>query len=387
MRICAVGWYGTETIGDRAIFAGVLHIFNFFEGNIDVRLGSLYPFYSHRMLMEDTLLYEKLTNKKIQIDIFNSSCEDELKKNIFQSDLVIVAGGPLMDLDEMYMLRYAFRYAKKKNKKCLIAGCGVGPLFREEYQRCLLDIVSMSDGAIFRDAVSKKSLMQIADKFQFHIDGSCLETAIDPAVICAYKYKECMDTTVEQKYIAINFRDFPMEYTKSTMFNKYNVIDFVKKMLEEIRHSFNEDMLLVPMHYFCVGNDDRYFLNKLAMQLHMKNVYVQNVPLSLQETMDVYAVATLDVGMRFHSVVLQTILNGNNYIVDYTEPKKGKIFGFLQDIDQTNFYCSRCVNLQDSDVQMLKFDKEKAKFPQSCISAYYEQGLNKYLNVIRKVIS
>lgn len=387
MRICAVGWYGTETIGDRAIFAGVLHIFNFFEGNIDVRLGSLYPFYSHRMLMEDTPLYEKLTNKKIQIDIFNSSCEDELKKNILQSDLVIVAGGPLMDLDEMYMLRYAFRYAKKKNKKCLIAGCGVGPLFREEYQRCLLDIVSMSDGVIFRDAVSKKSLMQIADKFQFHIDGACLETAIDPAVICAYKYKECMDTTVEQKYIAINFRDFPMEYTKSTMFNKYNVIDFVKKMLEEIRHSFNEDMLLVPMHYFCVGNDDRYFLNKLAMQLHMKNVYVQNVPLSLQETMDVYAVATLDVGMRFHSVVLQTILNGNNYIVDYTEPKKGKIFGFLQDIDQTNFYCSRCVNLQDSDVQMLKFDKEKAKFPQSCISTYYEQGLNKYLNVIRKVIS
>lgn len=387
MRICAVGWYGTETIGDRAIFAGVLHIFNFFEGNIDVRLGSLYPFYSHRMLMEDTPLYEKLTNKKIQIDIFNSSCEDELKKNILQSDLVIVAGGPLMDLDEMYMLRYAFRYAKKKNKKCLIAGCGVGPLFREEYQRCLLDIVSMSDGVIFRDAVSKKSLMQIADKFQFHIDGACLETAIDPAVICAYKYKECMDTTVEQKYIAINFRDFPMEYTKSTMFNKYNVIDFVKKMLEEIRHSFNEDMLLVPMHYFCVGNDDRYFLNKLAMQLHMKNVYVQNVPLSLQETMDVYVAATLDVGMRFHSVVLQTILNGNNYIVDYTEPKKGKIFGFLQDIDQTNFYCSRCVNLQDSDVQMLKFDKEKAKFPQSCISAYYEQGLNKYLNVIRKVIS
>ena len=387
MRICAVGWYGTETIGDRAIFAGVLHIFNFFEGNIDVRLGSLYPFYSHRMLMEDTPLYEKLTNKKIQIDIFNSSCEDELKKNIFQSDLVIVAGGPLMDLDEMYMLRYAFRYAKKKNKKCLIAGCGVGPLFREEYQRCLLDIVSMSDGVIFRDAVSKKSLMQIADKFQFHIDGACLETAIDPAVICAYKYKECMDTPVEQKYIAINFRDFPMEYIKSTMFNKYNVIDFVKKMLEEIRHSFNEDMLLVPMHYFCVGNDDRYFLNKLAMQLHMKNVYVQNVPLSLQETMDVYAAATLDVGMRFHSVVLQTILNGNNYIVDYTEPKKGKIFGFLQDIDQTNFYCSRCVNLQDNDVQMLKFDKEKAKFSQSCISAYYEQGLNKYLNVIRKVIS
>lgn len=387
MRICAVGWYGTETIGDRAIFAGLLHIFNLVTRNMEVKLGSLYPFYSRRMLMEDTSLHEKLINKKIQIDIFNSSCEDELKKNILQSDLVIVAGGPLMDLDEMYMLRYAFIYAKKKTKKCLIAGCGVGPLFREEYQRCLLDIVSMSDGVIFRDAVSKKSLMQIADKFQFHIDGACLETAIDPAVICAYKYKECMDNTVEQKYIAINFRDFPMEYIKSTMFNKYNVIEFVKKMLEEIRLSFNGDMLLVPMHYFCVGNDDRYFLNKLAMQLHMKNVYVQNVPLSLQETMDVYAAATLDVGMRFHSVVLQTILNGNNYIVDYTEPKKGKIFGFLQDIDQTNFYFSRCVNLQDSDVQMLKFDKEKAKFSQSCISAYYEQGLNKYLNFIKKVIS
>lgn len=386
MRICAVGWYGTETIGDRAIFAGLLYIFNLVDRNMDVRLGSLYPFYSCRMLMEDAHLYEQLTNKKIQINIFNSSCEDELKKNILQSDLVIVAGGPLMDLNEMYMLRYAFRYAKKKHKKCLIAGCGVGPLFGEEYQRCLLDIVSMSDGIIFRDAVSKKSLMQIANKFKFHIDGACIETAIDPAVICAYKYKECMDTAVDKKYIAINFREFPMEYTTSVMFNKYNVIDFVKKMLEEIRHSFNEDMLLVPMHYFCVGNDDRYFLNKLAMQLHMKNVYVQNVPLSLQETMDIYAAATLDVGMRFHSVVLQTVLNGNNYIVDYTEPQKGKIFGFLQDIDQTNFYFSRCVNLQDSDVQMLKFDKENVKFSQSYINAYYEKGLKKYLNVIEKVI-
>ncbi|MGM9581547.1 MAG: polysaccharide pyruvyl transferase family protein [Anaerovibrio sp.] len=386
MRICAVGWYGTETIGDRAIFAGLLHIFNLVTRNMDVKLGSLYPFYSRRMLMEDTPLYEKLINKKIQIDIFNSSCEDELKKNILQSDLVIVAGGPLMDLDEMYMLRYAFGYAKKKNKKCLIAGCGVGPLFREEYQRCLLDIVSMSDGVIFRDAISKKSFMEIADKFQFNINEACIETAIDPAVICAYEYKNCMEVVDDKKYIAINFRDFPMEYTTSMMFNKYNVIDFVKKMLEEIRHSFNEDMLLVPMHYFCVGNDDRYFLNKLAMQLHVKNVYVQNVPLSLQKTMDVYAAATLDVGMRFHSVVLQTILNGNNYIVDYTEPKKGKIFGFLQDIDQTNFYCSRCVNLQDSDVQMLKFDKEKAKFSQSYINAYYEQGLKMYLNVIEKVI-
>ena len=51
--------------------------------------------------------------------------------------------------------------------------------------------------------------------------------------------------------------------------------------------------------------------------------------------------------MRFHSVVFQTILNGKNFVLDYTEPRKGKIIGF---VDEVNFPMQRYVNIQESDI-------------------------------------
>ena len=88
-----------------------------------------------------------------------------------------------------------------------------------------------------------------------------------------------------------------------------------------------------------------------AYKLHdvnnKENCIVQNEPLSLSETMLSFYRAELNIGMRFHSVVLQTILNGNNIILDYTEPNKGKIYGFLKDIDEINFYKDRYWVLQN----------------------------------------
>jgi hypothetical protein len=62
--------------------------------------------------------------------------------------------------------------------------------------------------------------------------------------------------------------------------------------------------------------------------------------------------------MRFHSVVFQTLLKGNNYILDYTEPDKGKIFGFINDIDDSNFYYNRMVSLHDQSLDLEKFATE-----------------------------
>lgn len=100
------------------------------------------------------------------------------------------------------------------------------------------------------------------------------------------------------------------------------------------------------MHYFHIGGDDRDFLNTLALQLNQQNIEVQNRNLSLEQTMDVFHDASLNIGMRFHSVVFQTILSGKNIVLDYTEPRKGKISGFLKDIGGDLFYKSRYFNLQ-----------------------------------------
>jgi polysaccharide pyruvyl transferase WcaK-like protein len=106
------------------------------------------------------------------------------------------------------------------------------------------------------------------------------------------------------------------------------------------------------MHYFTVGNDDRFFLNHVRQQLlpQCPNVHVQNEPMTLIETMEFFSKAKLNIGMRFHSVLLQTALSGKNIVLDYTEPGKGKISGFLQMIDPSGFYKGRYINLQESKV-------------------------------------
>ena len=112
------------------------------------------------------------------------------------------------------------------------------------------------------------------------------------------------------------------------------------------------------MHYFEIGDDDRYFLNEIKFSLNKDNIFVQNRPLSLEETVLEYKGANFNIGMRFHSVVLQTIASGKNYVLDYTQPKIGKISGFLNDIDLDNFYASRYASLQEGlDINMSSFFK------------------------------
>ena len=95
--------------------------------------------------------------------------------------------------------------------------------------------------------------------------------------------------------------------------------------------SANNKLRLIPMHTFVIGGDDRYYLNYLSEGM-TQSVDVQNRPLSLRDTMEVYRDARYCYGMRFHSVLLQTILNGNYYILDYTDPTKGKIVGLLESL-------------------------------------------------------
>ena len=132
----------------------------------------------------------------------------------------------------------------------------------------------------------------------------------------------------------------------------------------------------MPMHYFHIGNDDRVFLNSIAQSLNVENVSVQNSTLSLEETIRVYQGASFNIGMRFHSVVLQTICSGKNYVLDYTEPEKGKISGFLKDIDyKDNFYKKRYLSLQN-DVIKTDFITDVSKN-----FSFDKQGINSTLEV------
>lgn len=373
MKITIIGWYGTETIGDRAILAGLFSLFNKSYENFEIKIGSLYPFFSQRTINEDYSFYKEIIKKDFKIDIFDSKDSKELLKVIQESDFVVMGGGPLMDLGELFMLEYAFKKAKKLGVKTALLGCGVGPLFHKKYRKSVLNISLNSDIVILRDSKSKDNLEDIYKEFNKFFDSSSVNTSYDPAVECTLAYNK-LNSKDTQEYIAVNLREFPIEYNKQN--DSKNINDELKKFIKELALKYvDKEIRLIPMHYFHIGGDDRVFLNSIAMDLKLENIKVQNPNLTLKETIRIYQNAYFNVGMRFHSIVLQTIASGKNYVLDYTEPKKGKIFGFLSDIDKNDFYKTRYISLQEDNITLDIIKDEIKQF------SYVEDDILKRLNV------
>ena len=56
VRLAILGWYGTETLGDRAILAGLLSLFADLGEDVEIDLGSIHPFFTERRMSRCALL-------------------------------------------------------------------------------------------------------------------------------------------------------------------------------------------------------------------------------------------------------------------------------------------------------------------------------------------
>jgi polysaccharide pyruvyl transferase WcaK-like protein len=361
MKITIIGWYGTETIGDRAVLTGLISFFHKSFSRFELNLGSLYPFFSERTLNEDYFLYKEVIGRELTVNIFNSKNSKELFDAIKSSDLLVMGGGPLMDLDELYMVEYAFKKAKKLGVKTALFGCGVGPLFHKKYRRSVLKISLNTDLHVLRDSQSKVFLSKIYAEFKETLDLTSVYTSFDPSVECALWYKQ-NSVNIGQEFVAVNVRSFPSEYGK-TIRAPYEIDNNMQLFIQLLANRFiDREIKLIPMHYFHIGGDDRAFLNKIALELKLDNVSVQNKNLTLKETLSIYSEADFNVGMRFHAVVLQTIVSGRNYALDYTQPGNGKINSFFRDIDKKGFYKKRSVSLQEGVANIELIENIKDSF-------------------------
>jgi polysaccharide pyruvyl transferase WcaK-like protein len=375
MEVTIIGWYGTETIGDRAILAGLIHAMSEVFPNFRVRIGSLYPFFTERTLSEDMDFYKHISLNRLQsVSVFDSRNPYELKKNIRQTHVLMVGGGPLMDLAEMSMLEYAFVQAKKNHVKTLLMGCGWGPLKDENTIQRAIRLVEMSDYTIFRDQIS-------LEQYQRYGQAKNVSASIDPAFFACHYYVGHVEQPRRESHIAINFRDVALE---GTHYAEKRISDTLfSDMVKEVASQTNLPIYLVPMHYFSIGGDDRMILQKIQHDVNLPQVQTIHSPLSLFETMEMYYHAKVCIGMRFHAIVLQTMLNGNNYIVDYTDVNTGKISGMMKQMQLTEYYRQRYFSLYDNKKQHLTIDlnhPESFQYDARVI----EQNKEIYLQVLRQ---
>lgn len=342
MNILILGWYGTETIGDRGILAGILSLIRQqTDQKIEVQIGSLFPFFTERTVKEDTPFYQQYSQCDYPLSIVDSTDIKALEKAIVKSDWVIMGGGPLMHISQLFIIEYAFKYARKKGKKTMIFGCGVGPMHKKRFVRSLKRILNHSDEIILRDSLSLDYLKSLYGNIPWDV-----QIGIDPAVQAALDFLAHYRQPEEvAPYIAVNFRKFPILYGNEDLNKKID--NTLKDILVKIDEQFEMPIELIPMHYFHVGDDDREILTVFKFKCDSKKIEVQNVPLSLEETFIKFHNAQFCLGMRFHSVLFQTLVNRKNYVLDYTEKSVGKISGFIKMVNGESFYSDRYILLQD----------------------------------------
>jgi len=382
VKICIVGWYGTETLGDRSILIGISKIFNEAFGECLLYLGSLNPFYTDRCLHEDIDFYGKIA-PHVKIILFDSKKKSSLKSIIKKSDIIAMGGGPIMDLNALRMIRYAFKFAKKKGKKTFLLGSGVGPLFNDYFKKIALDIFKYSDSSILRDKISVNTINVLAKKY-----GIILKNPIvylhDPAIIPIGYFLENTKGKKVNSYLLINLRDFPayiFNKTKGSTLDK-NIAVFIQILSDHF-----EKILLVPNHTFFHGNDDREYLSKVKHLSNCSKIQVVQRPLNLLEIFSLINKASACIGMRYHAIMFQTFINGRNAIIDYTLPNTGKIYGFLNSINGYSHYKDWYLNLHDENLDILAFaeklknldKKEKFKYK----SSIFNETTSLYTSIIK----
>lgn len=367
VRLAILGWYGTETLGDRAILAGLLSLLADLGEEVEIDLGSIHPFLTERTLLEDeAFLRSCLRRDPLPLRLFNSRNRRELDAVLRRCDAVAVGGGPLMDVYEMFMVEYAFAKAKTLRKRTLLLGCGVGPLHFRSCAHSLAHIATRSDLSIFRDVASLDLCARLAGR----AIGKAL---VDPAAFAAEHFLQTAPPPPPATSTVACLRAFPWKHVGDAPAIHRRLSDF---LLAHLRLS-DRPLLLLPMHYFDVGNDDRDFLNPLAFAWRDPRVTVQNNPLTLEETLRTFRAAPECVGMRFHSVLLQTLLNGRNIVLDYSEPQVGKTEGFLRQIGATEYFAGAYANLcRSDDLSRLRPPSPPFPLPSQRLAAFRREYLD-----------
>ena len=320
-NVLICGWYGTETLGDKAILAGVIHGLREALGPVEITLVALHPYISEMSRRQ----MDELKGCRI-VD------PQEGVRAAAGMDLVVFGGGPLMAINELADMETIFLAARRNNVPTLIAGCGVGPLGADWHNDSLKNILSMASRRIYRDATSRGLAESLG------VNTSTDIVAEDPAFTWLRNQRACLQNIVppsDRKVLLLGLRDFPYvtyarhlgkeECQAAKRLYERVVIDALERLA--ILHP-NLTIRPLPMCTNHFGDDDRWFYRRLfrgnARLQERLDLSLLGAELSPLTYCEAFRSAHAALTMRFHSVVFALGLATPTVAIDYTLGK-GKV--------------------------------------------------------------
>lgn len=319
-RVLICGWYGTETLGDKGILAGVMHAVRQALGAVDFTIASLNPYvtWATRRQMQE------LTGAQVVTPAEGVS----LAKTM---DLMVFGGGPLMAIPEIAEMKAMFSAAREHGVTTVVAGCGVGPLGLKVYNDAIAELLHLADLRIYRDARSRDYASQLG------IDTSQDSVAEDPAFTWLFQVRDQIQVVKDpdRKVLLLGLRDFPWQDYGSHLSeqeclaakDRYEaaVVAALETLLTRHPQLVVRPLPMCTNHF---GSDDRWFYRQLfrnrpglAGRLDLSLLGPEMAPTAYCKA---FKEADVALTMRFHSLVFALGLEVPAVAIDYTLGK-GKV--------------------------------------------------------------
>ncbi|MDC6385464.1 radical SAM protein [Flagellimonas taeanensis] len=311
-NILLYGWFGTETIGDKAIYGEIIRYFKeYFDQDVHFTIASNMRAYTERTLIELNL--EKNDIKILTID--------EIKGQVGNHDLFVYCGGPIMGYSDLYDHYEIVNKANRLGKYTMIYGAGFSPIKKALYKKVALSMIEQNDLVVLRDSESLETVNKGLGG-----ERSLRTNIIDPAYIWAMNQKAAGPKT-EVPTLGISFRVFPNDnFLGCTIHESLNRrIEAYIKIANEFIQENDGHVVLVPMNSYHVGGDDRKALYLIYQGIENKEkASLLSGYYSPKETLEHFATCHYFIGMRFHSSVFANALTIPTVGVEYVLPK-GKV--------------------------------------------------------------
>jgi polysaccharide pyruvyl transferase WcaK-like protein len=252
-KVLICGWYGTETLGDKAILGGIVSSLQGILGGLELYLASLEPYISQMTIQQMSELNDCRPHSIAEsVELAGSM------------DLVVFGGGPIMAIGNLVDMIAIFQCAAKAQVPTLLAGCGVGPLGERYYNKAIKQLLELASFRIYRD---KKSLL-LANSIG--VDTGNDLVAEDPAFTWLEGKRDKYQRSSQSLSLLLGLRDWPY-HQYAYKLGKRKAEKIKKRLDIEVLAALN---LLIdrfpslriipfPMCTNHIGGDDRWYYRKL----------------------------------------------------------------------------------------------------------------------------
>lgn len=347
LPVLIVGWYGTETTGDKAILAGIRAVLD----DRPLVVASLEPFLTRETVLQmgDELGGVSVVSwPEAQALVAAGGCT-----------AVVMGGGPIMTVREVAWLAGIFAAAKSIGLPTMIAGCGMGPFTRREYLHGVRGLLAATDHAWFRDEES----LTVARRF-------CPQSRWLTAGVSGCPASIWLERSVGRLaqqgqglagHVAFGVRDYPIDYAanrpqgrrlRESMAESWTSV--VGRCLEAGR-----TVSMIPMHAYAVGGDDRFFTARIVRDLGRRSAPLERIQtwsggpsLTPLQTLGRIADTELAIGMRYHFTMFAAALGRRLISIDYAVGG-GKVTALARRLG----FSAACLSMQDAQ-DRLRADPE-----------------------------